>query len=406
MARKPLHPSSTFPREPRPEKVPPKKASQGVPSRFSFGGRVSREALENEISELSDAIGKGSRDADQYSKLYAQLKRVRRVDEALKALNSAMEVFPNWSWPFSAMIFDLERMEKYDEALEVAERATLNFPDRPDFFYEKGKLATSLGRFDDAVKSFNQVISLRPLYEDTIFLRDSLLKQLEAKPQQRDSLNRRESLKDAKKSVFDLDKTADQAAILEAARQLIELASPETCAFIAGMALDAQRRPRVLKPTFAQSLIEIEWDRALAQFAPSLTEQQRLEIWTQAKAVTKPPIPKLAIDQIAAIRRRAKARPWSGRARPRMSALEWVRDNYAEWIPGLLQHHLKFDSVQLYDAFSKRVGREGGLPDWLDVPTEDEAELRKINDPLERAKVLAVRRLNRERMRGVRSLGL
>jgi tetratricopeptide (TPR) repeat protein len=144
----------------------------------------------------------------------------------------------------------------------------------------------------------------------------------------------------------------------------------------------------------------------LAEFAPSLTDEQRQEILAEALAITKPPIPKLDNKQIAAIKRRAKARPWSGRPSHRMSAFDWVRENYSEWIPGLLQHHLKADSLQLYDAFAKRVSREGGLPDGLDVPTEDEAELRDISDPLERAKLLAVRRLNRERMRGVRSLGL
>lgn len=115
----------------------------------------------------------------------------------------------------------------------------------------------------------------------------------------------------------------------------------------------------------------------------------------------KPPPPKLSQRQLTAIKKRARERPWSKRPRHRMSAFEWVRDNYAEWIPGLLQSHLKADPA-LYGAFSARVSREG-LPDWLDVPSEPDARLRQISDPAERQELLMSREFTKRRIRRLRT---
>jgi hypothetical protein len=149
--------------------------------------------------------------------------------------------------------------------------------------------------------------------------------------------------------------------------------------------------------------IDVERDRALAEFAPTLMKNERAQIWAEAQGVTKRPIRKLTPNELAAIKRHAEKHPWSGRPTHRYSAFQWVQENYGKWIPGLLQQHLKFDRTSLYEAFAKRVSREG-LPKWLDVPTEGDAELRNVASPLERAKLLAVRRLNRDRTRAVRSL--
>ncbi|MGA7787953.1 MAG: hypothetical protein WCA56_07285 [Xanthobacteraceae bacterium] len=147
-----------------------------------------------------------------------------------------------------------------------------------------------------------------------------------------------------------------------------------------------------------------ELDIAIEALAPALTEKDRDEIKVQALAPQKPPIPALGPKDLAAIKRRAEKRPWSGRPTHRYSAFLWVQENYEEWLPGLLQHHLKFDKSSLYDAFAKRVSREGGLPEWLDVPTEAEAELRNTPDPIKRAKILTLRRLARDHTRGVRAI--
>jgi tetratricopeptide (TPR) repeat protein len=146
-----------------------------------------------------------------------------------------------------------------------------------------------------------------------------------------------------------------------------------------------------------------DWNRAIAEVAPTLTKNERAQIWAEAQGVTKPPIRKLTPYEVAAIKGHAERHPWGGRPTHRYPAFQWVQENYGKWIPGLLQHHLKFDKSSLYEAFTKRVSREG-LPEWLDVPTEGDAELRNAAGALERAKILAVRRLSRDETRGRRFL--
>ncbi len=117
-----------------------------------------------------------------------------------------------------------------------------------------------------------------------------------------------------------------------------------------------------------------------------------------------PPVPSLSDDQIEAIKQRALERPWNNRGPNPPTPFEWVRDNYGEWIPGLLQGHLKSD-LQLYNAFTQRVRREG-LPNWLDVPTEPDARLRNTTDPHERQRLLTARQAEAERARRRRAEGL
>jgi len=114
-----------------------------------------------------------------------------------------------------------------------------------------------------------------------------------------------------------------------------------------------------------------------------------------------PPVPALTDIQLDAVRQRAEARPWSKRGDDPRTPFEWVRDHYGEWIPGLLQSHLKADP-DLYGVFARRVAR-GGLPPWLDVPTEPDARIRNILDPEERRRALAIRDWHRERSRRWRS---
>jgi len=117
-------------------------------------------------------------------------------------------------------------------------------------------------------------------------------------------------------------------------------------------------------------------------------------------APVKPPLPELTAKQIQAVMKRGEKQPWSERPSYHMDAFKWVADNYKEWAgKGLLQSHLKDADPLLYNAFAKSISRKGGLPDWLDVPSETDARLRKITDPQERDNFKVVREWGRLRSR-------
>ena len=142
--------------------------------------------------------------------------------------------------------------------------------------------------------------------------------------------------------------------------------------------------PESLRPDLAAEIHGLVMARVKAELAGRA-----------AHAPIKPPLPELTPMQIQAVMRRGKERPWRGRATYHSDPLRWVADNYGEWIPGLLQKHLYVADPLLHRAFRMNASRNGGLPDWLDVPSEPDANLRKITDPQQRQQLLRSRELSR-----------
>lgn len=140
--------------------------------------------------------------------------------------------------------------------------------------------------------------------------------------------------------------------------------------------------------------IEIELRRLVRTFGEESVVTAFHHVTDEVNTKRKPDkfessFPELTGAQVEAIGRQAKAHPWSERGNDDRTPFEWVRDNYGEWIPGLLQSHLQVD-MPLYHAFAQAVRRKG-LPEWLDVPSGAESRLRSIASPEDRDKTKAIR---------------
>jgi hypothetical protein len=202
--------------------------------------------------------------------------------------------------------------------------------------------------------------------EETSFTGDKVVQYLRP-PHGGDMTPKGKQTDDAKWSKI-LDQLQSEIGLVETARMIIGRASLDDRALIAGMALpehnDVFQAIRLAKQEFAERRAEF----------------------------SKPPLPKLTAAQIAAVKKRAKNRPWADRGDDGRNSFEWVRDNYSEWAgEGLLQSHLTADPA-LYMAFAKQAKRTG-LPDWLDVPTEGDAFMRRLANPLKQMKALVSRSL-------------
>jgi hypothetical protein len=121
------------------------------------------------------------------------------------------------------------------------------------------------------------------------------------------------------------------------------------------------------------------------------------EAFARPANALRPPVRELTSEEIEGVIAREKEKPWNERPQRYTSPFEWVRDNYGQFIPGLRTSHLKIASPQLYNAFCRRVSREG-RPEWLDVPSDKEHHLRKIafSDPVQR--LMNKRKKDRERV--------
>ena len=120
------------------------------------------------------------------------------------------------------------------------------------------------------------------------------------------------------------------------------------------------------------------------------------------------PFPQLTVGQLAAIEKRAAKRSWTDRRNFgyawKSDVFEFVSKEYKKWIPGLTQADLSADP-DLYAKFTREVSSRG-LPEWLDVPTEYDANLRRITDPVERTRLIAFRALVREKKHQLRQRSL
>jgi hypothetical protein len=85
----------------------------------------------------------------------------------------------------------------------------------------------------------------------------------------------------------------------------------------------------------------------------------------------KSPVPELKPVQLSAIARRARRFQWEDRGDDPRNVIEWTRDHYGRWIPGLLRTQLFAVDAPLYRALQCRM-RRPGYPDWLDLPTKTE----------------------------------
>ena len=136
--------------------------------------------------------------------------------------------------------------------------------------------------------------------------------------------------------------------------------------------------------------------KALAEAGVSDALRELVAQELTAKATSESPtvlFPKLTAAQLAAIKKHAEKRPWAKRREFgyawRTDVFDFVAKEYKKWIPGLTQADLSVDD-DLYLKFARETWKRG-LPDGLDVPTEHEATLRRITDPIERLKYEAVR---------------
>jgi hypothetical protein len=119
------------------------------------------------------------------------------------------------------------------------------------------------------------------------------------------------------------------------------------------------------------------------------------------------PFPTLTPAQFAAVKRHAEKRPWANRREFgyawKADVFDFVAKEYKKWIPGLTQADLAVDRG-LYVKFAEQVGIRG-LPSTLDVPTEPDAIMRRITDPVERYKKGLVREDNRSKAKQYRQKG-
>ncbi len=116
------------------------------------------------------------------------------------------------------------------------------------------------------------------------------------------------------------------------------------------------------------------------------------------------------VSDLAEFREYVAANQWSTRTdrglSGRYGVLNYIRDFYGPWIQKAAEEGLRFSQYDLKQAdpvLYDRFQQISDKPSWLDLPSEDEANLREIKDPLEKAILLGIRKKKRDEKRAERS---
>ncbi len=106
------------------------------------------------------------------------LHRLKRFEEALTALDRALEVQPHDAEALVSRGAVLYELKRYDEALASLERALTLRPDHAMAFYNRGAVLHQLERFEEALKSHQRGLALRPGYVPGLFNQGTTLNEL------------------------------------------------------------------------------------------------------------------------------------------------------------------------------------------------------------------------------------
>jgi len=104
-----------------------------------------------------------------------------KYDDALKALDKAIELNPSITTAYTAWIRKgsmLNAQMKYGEAIAAYDKAIVLNPKLADAWYNKGLTLGNLGKYDEAIQAFNKAIEIDPKNVDFGFNKGMALRSL------------------------------------------------------------------------------------------------------------------------------------------------------------------------------------------------------------------------------------
>ncbi|MBP2029325.1 tetratricopeptide (TPR) repeat protein [Methanohalophilus levihalophilus] len=160
------------------------KASDARYSRCFLLHKIGRE--DEALEVITSSIEEAPDDAGRWFSKGFVLNSAKRYDEALEAFNHALEISPDFSEALYCKGNILYMRENYDDALDCYEKAEehagvmyFSFPrysflnlrpdpqlknDSSEILYAKGNSLYQLGRYEDAVEAFRQVLGRKPRF--------------------------------------------------------------------------------------------------------------------------------------------------------------------------------------------------------------------------------------------------
>ncbi len=117
---------------------------------------------EEAIHALDKAIQLNSNDARIYSNKGFALNQLRSYEEAILALDKAIQLDPCDAHASYNKGFALRKLQRYGEAIHAFDKAIQLNPNDTDAYHNKGIVLRHLQRYEEAIVAFDKAIQLNP----------------------------------------------------------------------------------------------------------------------------------------------------------------------------------------------------------------------------------------------------
>jgi Flp pilus assembly protein TadD, contains TPR repeats len=117
---------------------------------------------EEALRAVEKAIELDSDNAGYHYLLGAALHRLKRQEEALRAVEKSIELDPDSAEYYYSLSITLHKLKRYEEALTAIEKAIELDPDNAKFMETKGALEFRLEKYPEALSIINEVLKKDP----------------------------------------------------------------------------------------------------------------------------------------------------------------------------------------------------------------------------------------------------
>lgn len=160
----------------------------------SAQAHVNRANVLKALNRVEDALAsfdkalKITRDPATYYLRGTLLAETQRFEEAAEAFTKAISLKPDFSEAYSNLANCMVALERPGEALKSFDRALAIKPDADDY-YNRGIALEKLGRFEEAINSYDKAIMAKPRFAEAYANRGKALKESGQFARALDSLN-------------------------------------------------------------------------------------------------------------------------------------------------------------------------------------------------------------------------
>ena len=128
--------------------------------------KYNRATTQAEKDKIREQMNDADRDflANQKNEEGLKIHYAKDYNGAIKLYNEAIELKPDWSWPYNNRGNAYEDLKQYERAIQDYDKAIEINPNLAEAYNNRGIAYDNLGQYERAISDYNKAIELNPNY--------------------------------------------------------------------------------------------------------------------------------------------------------------------------------------------------------------------------------------------------